>query len=314
MIKKILSICGVLALCACIAVVPCFAIETAYYDGQNIIQLLGAQYRLELSGIADDAIALFDTRGMYWLPDNASSIEDASYQWGAYSSNNPEVYYNADLMSDIDNSVIYVDFLLTVNDADFPDGDLTVETFMQSDRFTLGSDARLGLHLSPIYNSYNDVYVMPAGETTSATITFHALNTDGDVINVPMYRNDLVVGGTYDLTARFEEFFDGNLIQYYWIEYEGWNVVPTFVQDFSFRATMPWTDVRVVDWATDIVYPEVISYEDFNLLSWLGSAIDGFLTTTIFSVGGIDVTLGVIVSIPLTIMILIVFLKKFAGG
>lgn len=57
-----------------------------------------------------------------------------------------------------------------------------------------------------------------------------------------------------------------------------------------------------------------VDYDEFNILEWLGDAIDGFLGTSLFQVGDVKVTLGVALTLPLAVYFLIAFLRKFAGG
>lgn len=285
-----------------------------------MLHVLGAQYQVELLGVGNDALALFNTRDMYWY--SADGTLDNGFETYSSSLNNPVTHVHNEITTDEATALVYNDLTFYIEDADFPTDDTIATTYMISDRFTLRNDsARLGLHLNPIYNSDTNEYLFPAGSTLSGQVTFYALTTQGDIIEQTIGRDDLVVGATLDLMPRLLEFkYDvvgvgtDNVAQYYWIEYEGEGVIPTFVHDVTLNLGIPQSNVVVVDYETNLFYGTIVDYSEFNLLQWLGSSIDGFLTTTIFSIGDIDVTLGVIVSVPLTIMILIVFLKKFAGG
>lgn len=308
--KRVLTITGTLMLCLLITIVPAFAIQGGFYDGQTLLSVLGAQYRLELSGNADDAIVLFDTRGMYWYENNSGD----DFMSNDASMVEPDCYYWNTIVTDTETSIIYNQVEFVLDHTNFPGLDTSAQVFMQSDRFSFGSNPRLAVHLEPILSATDNAYLVDVGSTVSATIRFYALNTDGNIIETFKYRNDLIVGGTYDLTASFDEFFEGNDIQYYWIEYEGWNVIPTFVQDFSMQATIPWSDVRVVDWATDIVYPEVISYDNFNLLQWISTAVDGFMRSPLFVLGDFTVTIGAVLAVGITVPIFVAFLRRYAGG
>lgn len=277
-----------------------------------MVQVLGAQYQVELSGIGDDALVLFDTRDMYWFSEDGTLLN--GFEIYSSSLNNPEVYVHNEITTDEETSLVYNDLTFNINDTDFTSADTIASISMISDRFTLGSDARLGLHLNPIYTLTDNEQIKPVGDTVNATVLFCALTVDGETIEVPMYRNDLIVGGTYDLTARLHEFFEGRDIQYYWVVYEGENVVPSFVQDISIQATLPWTDVRVVDWDTDIVYPEYVSYDNFNLLEWISTAVDGFMRAPLFVLGDFSVTIGAVLAVGIAVPIFVAFLRRYAGG
>ena len=308
--KRILIIIATLVLCAVITIVPAFAIQSGFYEGQTMIHLLGAQYRLDMFGTADDAIVLFDTRGMYWYEEN----DDYGFESNDTSLVEPDCFYLNTIVTDTETSIIYNVLDFRLDHYNFPAIDTSVQVYMQSDRFTLGSEPRLGIHLEPIYSTTDDDHITPVGDTVSATIRFFGLTTDGEIIEAFKYRSDLVVGGTYDLTASFEEYFEGRSIQYFWIEYEGLNVIPTFVQDFSIRATLPWTDIRVVDWDTAIVYPEYVSYDNFNLLEWISTAVDGFMRAPLFVLGDFTVTLGAVLAVSIAVPIFVAFLRRYAGG
>lgn len=308
-----------LALCLCISIVPCFAIQSSYYEGQAMLHVLGGRYQVELMGLGSDALVTFDTLDMYWFDDGS----DLGFDSTSSSLTPPDVFTTNHITVDREASLVYNDLLFAIDyPSDFPTEDSGATTYMISDRFILRNDtARLGLHLNPVLNTDTSEYLYPAGSVLSGQVTFYALTTQGDIIEQTIGRDDLVVGSTLDLMPRFLDFkYDvvgvgtDNVAQYYWIEYEGEGVVPTFVHDITFNLGIPQSNVVVVDYETNLFYGTIVDYSEFNLLQWLGSAIDGFLTTTVFTLGDINVTLGAIVSIPLTIMILIVFLKKFAGG
>lgn len=57
-----------------------------------------------------------------------------------------------------------------------------------------------------------------------------------------------------------------------------------------------------------------VSYDDFNLLSWLSTAVNGVFATPILRLGDIDITLSAIVAVPISLWVTVAFLKKFSGG
>lgn len=51
-----------------------------------------------------------------------------------------------------------------------------------------------------------------------------------------------------------------------------------------------------------------------NLLKWLSVAVGGFFDTTILEVGNVPIKIGTLFIVPLSAWLIILFLKKFAGG
>lgn len=57
------------------------------------------------------------------------------------------------------------------------------------------------------------------------------------------------------------------------------------------------------------------AYQDTPLLlEWLSVAVGGFFDTTIFAIGNVDIKIGTLFIIPLSCWIVVLFVKKFAGG
>lgn len=57
------------------------------------------------------------------------------------------------------------------------------------------------------------------------------------------------------------------------------------------------------------------AYQDTPLLlEWLSVAVGGFFDTTIFAIGNINIKIGTLFLIPLSCWIVVLFVKKFAGG
>lgn len=50
------------------------------------------------------------------------------------------------------------------------------------------------------------------------------------------------------------------------------------------------------------------------LLEWLSVAVGGFFDTTIFAIGNVNIKIGTLFLIPLSCWIVVLFVKKFAGG
>lgn len=50
------------------------------------------------------------------------------------------------------------------------------------------------------------------------------------------------------------------------------------------------------------------------LLEWLSVAVGGFFDTTIFAIGNVNIKIGTLFIIPLSCWIVVLFVKKFAGG
>lgn len=73
------------------------------------------------------------------------------------------------------------------------------------------------------------------------------------------------------------------------------------------------SDIFVRDGTTDPSV-SVVSYADFNLLDWLGTSVEGFITTPLFVVGKVTVTIGGLLGLVFGFWIFIAFIKKFAGG
>lgn len=63
----------------------------------------------------------------------------------------------------------------------------------------------------------------------------------------------------------------------------------------------------------DIVI-NVRSINDFNFLEWLANSVQSFFSVTLFRIGSVPVSVGVCMLVPLSLSILIGFLKKFSGG
>lgn len=305
----------IIALFAVLTVSP-LAIQSGYYDGQSMLHILGAQYQVELGGIGDDAIVLFDTRSMYWFDDEVSDFDSIDV-----STNEPDVSVLNTVTIDSVASIVYNDLTLQIEHPDFPVYDTHAVTLAISDRFTLSSSAPatgvLGIHLSPIYNIESNEYFIPPGEIVQGQITLYALNEYGEVYDQLIGRDDLIVGSTYDLTERLRTFTSdvvGGIVQYYWIEYEGSGVVPTFTHNLTFNLGIPQSDVHVVDFATDITYPEYVDYDDFDLLRWISTAVDGFMRAPLFVLGDFTVTLGAVLAVGITVPIFVAFLRRYAGG
>lgn len=74
-----------------------------------------------------------------------------------------------------------------------------------------------------------------------------------------------------------------------------------------------YPSIYVRDGLTD---PSVtsVSYEGFDLLGWLTTSVNGFLSTPLITIGGADISLGTLLGVTLGGWLFIVFLKKFAGG
>lgn len=62
------------------------------------------------------------------------------------------------------------------------------------------------------------------------------------------------------------------------------------------------------------IVEQTISYEEFNLLEWIGDSLTSVFDATLFQLGDVSVTIGGALAVPLSLMFLIAFLKKFAGG
>lgn len=313
--KRILTIIATLALCTVIVVVPCFAFQSGYYEGQAMVHLLGGQYQVELMGVNEDALVLFDTRDMYWYDASDDSLFDSTCR----SDVPPDCYYYNTIEVDYETMLIYNDLQFTINyRSDFPTADTIATTYMVSDRFTLDisqiTDARIGLHLNPIMNADTYDYLAPIGSVVQGQITIYCINTNGDIFEETIGRDDLVVGGTYDLLQRIRDLQKHGVLQYYWIEYEGEGVIPTFVQDIDFQLGIPTSEVRPVSEPTDITYPEVVDYTDFNLLQWISTAVDGFMRAPLFVLGDFTVTLGAVLAVGITVPIFVAFLRRYAGG
>lgn len=69
-----------------------------------------------------------------------------------------------------------------------------------------------------------------------------------------------------------------------------------------------------VTYASTGVTNTVVSYADFNLLTWIGESLGAIFDATLFQLGETRVTLGGALAVPLSLMFFIAFLKKFAGG
>lgn len=305
----------VIALLAVLTISP-LAIQSDYYDGQSMLHVLGAQYQVELMGVADDAMIFFDTRDMYWYDNGGVDIESVQS-----SLNAPDVSVFNLIAIDSEASIIYNDLVLQIDHPDFPTADTIATTLATSDRFTLSTNAPasgvLGMHLSPIYNTDTNEYLYPPGTVLHGQITLYALNEYGEIYDQTIARDDLIVGSTYDLTERLRTFKSdvvGGIVQYYWIEYEGEAVIPTFTHNFTYNLGIPQSDVHVVDFATDITYPEYVDYDDFDLLRWISTAVDGFMRAPLFVLGDFTVTLGAVLAVGITVPIFVAFLRRYAGG
>lgn len=153
------------------------------------------------------------------------------------------------------------------------------------------------------------------GYQSSSTITENVFVSDPDDENISIVDLAFLVPASvgagfdaYSVSLKIEydytpeiQFFCHNSVRESTNE-NGDNIYKSDVEPFSARM------INITE----------VSYADFNLLSWLGTALDGFANTPLFVLGQapdtFTVTVGGLLAVTLALPLFIAFLKKFAGG